>query len=145
MPRKVTQQWIIDRLREGYDPAMIPSAMRLGSGCFRTGYRIGQWVVKHDPDTVGCFHLTRSEAIRLSRLKAVQAVWPKDLGFAPTRYIQVKGDRYVIQPYLRRLTDVQSRRVWDARRVIEQMGVPLDIDDHNTGRDRHGRLLAFDW
>lgn len=95
-----------------------PNATEIGSGCFRTAYRVGVFVVKERQDRNEFDHRT---VIRQFGLRK-----------APT----VQVGNYEIQ--------MAYKTVWEAGTMWHRPdGTDLHCD--NIGVDKRGRLVAFDW
>jgi len=102
---------------------IIPSAKFLRDGSERIAYTVGRYVVKKQNDR------PKPPVKQLARV----GVHP------PTQWL-VNG--WVVQPRYRRLP-VRGESVSALERSWDEAG--LDLGNHNVGKDRWGRYVAFDW
>ena|SRR5687768_8322404 len=117
-------------LRLGFHPECFPKVKKLGSGAHRTGYRVGNWVIKTERRKSGQDFHNRTA-------RHVAKRWGVRL--APTH--KVRG--WEIQPYYKPLTDRQFDKLPNSEEMWQQDGI--DFQSANLGRDGRGQLVAFDW
>lgn len=113
--------------RAGLDvPDLFPEAEFLGAGCFRSAYRVGNFVIK----------LSRPRCAQVGRRPPVATL--RRAGILPPEEWHVNG--WTVQRYYRRVTDGEFRSK-GAKEFVNS----LDICAANSGLDRWGRVVAIDW
>lgn len=117
-------------LRDGWEPENIPGSRSVGSGFWRTAYRIGAFVVKESMDGLDpCEEEPREEIeAAKARLRSV------GLRPAPT----VKVGVWEIQPYY-------EKRFGEHNSPLTRKHFVLDVHHGNVALDNRNRLVAFDW
>lgn len=122
-------------LRKGGHPETIKGRQCLGSGSFRTAWRIGNFVVKRRT----WFHqMTPAKRRKLAKEGILVAkTW--------------RVGRWEIQPYYRHMSEkafwagpqnedglaIRGHRWWNLK--------GLDLQSFNMGYDKQGRFVVFDW
>lgn len=109
----------------GYVPNLLPEAKRIGEGCARTAYRVGNYVVK-EAGFMGTFSNQRNPPKTTLRR----------LGILPPQQWFRNG--WVVQPWYR-----LNRRSPVHGRTSENDF--YDLHPGNIGFDTKGRPVAFDW
>lgn len=122
-------QRIQSHLKAGKSFAQL-GATYLDAGCYRTVFKLGDYVIKGDNDCCefgphpfrAVFH--RLEARRLG------------LKLAPTW----KAKKWLIQPYYTPLTDTEYFAL--GTNIVHSLS---DFHSGNLGKDKDGVVYAFDW
>ena len=131
----MTLRQILGRLRAGASPRDL-GARKFNRGSERTAYLLDGWVIKERRPFV-------DDVLTLERLRA-------NLRGTPVGVVRtyLAGD-YVVQPRLRKLErdyQCRNRACDECLDKLEREGVAtFDLGGHNTGYDKTGKLLAFDW
>jgi hypothetical protein len=109
-------------------------AKQLGSGCYRTGFRLGNFVVKwKDPDQPIEPH---EDVLKFAKLFKVQ--------LAKTEVV----NGWLLQEYYRPITLRQwARLIEDPADAMgnDYWNACADFNANNLGWDKQRRLIAFDW
>lgn len=118
-------------LRDGKTPDDLPS-VKLGSGSFRTAYKVGPFVVKRKSDSD--YYNTLAARREHYGERERQAMRELKMRFAPT----VEVDGWQVQ---------MAYRPFYERPADAPMFYPIgeDIFQNNVGIDKRGRYVAFDW
>ncbi len=111
----------------------LMGAKNLGSGCYKTGWRIGDFVIKQAQDIAPI----TNDYLRYAKVLGIR--------FAPQEVI----NGWVIQRYYRPITSRQYGYLFE--QAEEKPGfdgywtASVDFNQRNLGWDGRGRLVAFDW